>query len=180
MATTRATAKAVSKNLVTPSVNDTHRLATLRGITREAWTLIAICAVAVAVVVIALAVNGDKADNYSLAVLAVFTATFSALGTFIAVMDWHGAEMNSHTLAWNVRYDIDGENLDRLSDAYRETVAQYATVRNERDTLRASLAIVTVERDALNDERDALAAQRKYLRDLAMISPSSALREIRK
>ena len=166
--------------MATVSVNDTSRTKALRDITREAWTVIALCAVAVIFIVAMFATRGDEMDNYARAILAVFAVSFSACGMFVAVMDWHGAEMNSHTLAWNVRYDIDGENLDRLSDAYRETVAQYATVRNERDTLRASLAIVTVERDALNDERDALAAQRKYLRDLAMVSPSSALREIRK
>jgi hypothetical protein len=108
-------------------------------------------------------------DNYARTVLAVYAVSFTVCGVFVAMTDIADA-MRNRALTMTIRawskyateqHDKDGENIDRISDLYRQSVTERATLRNDLESLRASLAVVTVERDALSEERDLIANKNK-------------------
>lgn len=143
--------------------------ASVRDITRDAWLLIAISAVAVTLIVGVFATYGHAMDNYARTVLIIGAVGFTACGVFIATMEMNGAERNraltATIRAWSKyateRHDKDGETIDRLNDLRRESATERATLRADLDSARATLAVVTVERDALRQEQDLIANKNK-------------------
>jgi hypothetical protein len=143
--------------------------ASVRDITREAWALIGISVAVVAFIVAMFATYGHTMDNYALTVLAVFAIGFTVCATFIAMTETADAVRNraltATIRAWSKyateRHDKDGETIDILNDLRRESATERATLRNDLESARASLAVVTVERDALRQEHDLIANKNK-------------------